>query len=318
MKTLTFSNGDKMHALGLGTWKSRPGEVGQAVEEAVRAGYRHIDCAPIYGNEAEIGEALRQLFRDGVVQREDLWITSKLWNNAHREQDVGPALERSLRDLQLDYLDLFLIHWPVVFRPGVQTMPSGPEDFLSLDEIPTAETWLGMERAAQAGKSRHIGLSNFSRTKIERLLPHSSIRPAMNQVEMHPYLQQTDLLDYCHDQHIHLTAYSPLGSRDRIPQMKKEDEPNLMEVPQIVAIAQHHECTPAQILLAWHLRRDCAVIPKSTNPQRIRENLAAAQVRLSAAELRSIAELDKHYRFVDGSFWAQQGSPYTLAGLWDE
>lgn len=307
-----------MPALGLGTWKSSPGEVGRAVQEAVRAGYRHIDCAPIYGNEAEIGSALRQLFRDGEVRREELWITSKLWNNAHREQDVVPALERSLGDLQLDYLDLFLIHWPVVFRPSVQTMPSGPDDFLSLDEVPTGETWLGMERAVQAGKSRHIGLSNFSRHKIERLLPHTSVRPAMNQVEMHPYLQQNDLLHYCRDQNIHLTAYSPLGSRDRIKQMKKDDEPNLMEVPPIVEIARQHECTPAQILLAWHLMRGCAVIPKSTNPQRIRENLDAARVKLSDAELEAIADLDKHYRFVDGSFWAQEGSPYTMAGLWDE
>jgi len=318
MKSLTFSNGDRLAAIGLGTWKSRPGEVGRAVVEAVKAGYRHLDCAPIYGNEPEIGEALQQLFSEGTVKREDLWITSKLWNNAHRETDVVPALEHSLRDLKLDYLDLFLIHWPVAFRPEVQSMPAGPDDFLSLNDLPTGETWLGMERCVEQGKSRHIGLSNFSKAKIDALLPHTSIRPAMNQVELHPYLQQMELLNYCHDQDIHLTAYSPLGSKDRVKQMKKEDEPDLMKVPQVVAIAEKHGCSSAQVLIAWHLVRDCAVIPKSTNPQRIRENLAAAKIHLDADDLRKLAKLDRHYRFVDGSFWAREGSPYTLESLWDE
>ena len=143
MQTLSFANNDQMPILGLGTWKAEAGEVGAAVKEAIKAGYRHIDCAAIYGNEAEIGVALQEVFTAGIVKREELWITSKLWNNAHTMQQVTEALENSLHDLQLEYLDLYLIHWPIAFRPGV-VLAGQPDDFMTLEEVPLAETWSGM------------------------------------------------------------------------------------------------------------------------------------------------------------------------------
>ena len=317
MKNLTFQNGDKLPAIGLGTWKSAPGEVFDAVIEAIKSGYRHIDCAAIYGNEAEVGQAIEKVIADRVLKREALWVTSKLWNNAHRRQQVKPALEKTLRDLNLDYLDLYLVHWPVVLKSEV-VYPEKADDFLSLEEVPIAETWQGMEGIHRDGLARHIGVSNFSAKKIDQLLNDASQPPEMNQVELHPYLQQRDLLAYCRKQNIHVTAYSPLGSKDRPKRLLKEDEPSLLDNPVIKEIAGKHQCTPAQVLISWAVHRDTAVIPKSVNPKRIRENLAAGEVALAPADVDAIRQLDQHYRFIDGSLWALEGNPYTLAGLWDE
>lgn len=302
-------------ALGLGTWKAEPGVVGEAVREAIRIGYRHIDCAPIYGNQAEIGEALKAAIESGEVQRKDLWITSKLWNSDHLQADVLPALERTLADLGLDYLDLFLVHWPVALRPGV-TFPRRGDDYLKDAEAPMSDTWAGMEQSVMRGMCRHIGVSNFSRTRIEKLLDFATIRPVVNQVECHPYLAQNALVDWLGEQDMILTAYSPLGSPDRSGMLKKPDEPALLEDPEILAIAAEHQLSAAQVLIAWALNRGTSVIPKSSDPQRLRENYAAGEVELSAADLATIDGLDRDYRFVDGSFWTGDGSPWTLESLW--
>ncbi|MEZ5003734.1 MAG: aldo/keto reductase [Chitinophagales bacterium] len=317
MRTLQFKNGDMMPNLGLGTWKSAPGEVFNAVVEAIKVGYRHIDCAFIYENEAEIGNALQKVIKDGIVKREELWITSKLWNNAHRKDQVLPAIQHTLKDLQLDYLDLYLIHWPIAFHDGV-TYPKSGSDFISLDDIPIAETWQGMETVAQQGLTRHIGVSNFSIKKIKDLLTTASIRPEVNQLELHPLLQQNDMMDYCDQENIYLTAYSPLGSMDRNPAFKAADEPNLFEHPVIVEIARAHQCSTAQVLIRWAMQRGTAVIPKSVNANRIRQNFETYQIQLSEEAMDQIAALDKHYRFLNGGIWAQPGSSYTLANLWDE
>lgn len=317
MHTLSFRNGDALPILGLGTWKSQPGEVYDAVTTALALGYRHIDCAAIYGNEAEIGQALAHAFASGVVRRDQLWITSKLWNDAHAPADVRPALEQTLADLQLTYLDLYLIHWPVALPKG-GGMPKTAADLIGLDELPISATWQAMEALADQGLCRHIGVSNFSQAKLENLLQGARIAPAVNQVELHPYLQQPDLVAFCQNQGIHLTAYSPLGSRDRPPGLKATDEPILLEDPTIVTIAQRHGISPAQVLISWAIHRGIAVIPKSVNPERIGQNFAAADVTLTADDLAAIATLDRHRRYVDGSFWAIPGSPYTLANLWDE
>lgn len=318
MKTYTLNTTqDKMPAIGLGTWKSAEGEVGEAVKAAVRAGYRHIDCAPIYGNEAEIGKALQELFAAGEVRREDLWITSKLWNDAHRKEDVIPALKKTLSDLQLDYLDLFLIHWPVAQRKGV-ALPESPNDFVSLEEVPLSQTWQGMEEAVREKLTRNIGVSNFSWQKLVGLTKAASIPPAVNQVELHPFLAQNALLEFCRQENILLTAYSPLGSGDRPSGIRKADEPRPLSEPTVLKIAQKHGVSPAQVLIQWAVARGTAVIPKSTNPSRIKENLSAAQLSLDTTDIEQLNALDKHYRIIDGSFWTPEGSPYTLATLWDE
>jgi alcohol dehydrogenase (NADP+) len=316
MKTINFAGGGAMPAFGLGTWKSGPDEVYRAVGEALKLGYRHIDCARIYGNEAEVGRALREAFDADVVSRADLWITSKLWNDRHEPAEVAPALDETLADLGLEYLDLYLVHWPVALRKGAG-LPLEAGDMISLDDLPIAETWAAME-ALPPERCRHIGVSNFSAAKLEALCDAATRPPECNQVELHPYLQQTELLERCAARGVAVTAYSPLGSRDRPKSLVVENEPVLLDDPIIGDIAARHGATPAQVLIAWALARGTAVIPKSVNPKRLAENLAATELSLSAADLSAIAGLDRHRRYVSGGFWAVDGSDYTLARLWDE
>lgn len=317
MQNLTFANNDQIPILGLGTWKAEPGKVGKAVRDAIQTGYRHIDCAAIYGNEAEVGLALEELIQAGEVKREELWITSKLWNNAHARDQVPLALQQTLHDLRLDYLDLYLIHWPVAIRPEI-VFPTEAEHFLSLDEMPLFETWSGMEACVQKGLTRHIGVSNFSISHLEEIRHGASIQPEMNQIELHPFLPQNAMLDYCRQHGIRLTAYAPLGSGDRPEILKRPNERSLLKNGTVADIADTHRCSPAQVLLSWAMARGTVVIPKSVNPARLVENFEATKIVLSMAEMDILAELETGARFVHGEFWTIDGSPYTLEGLWGE
>ena len=315
MKTLQFNNKDTMQTIGLGTWKATGNDVKQAVKDALYAGYRHIDTAAIYGNETEIGEALAEVFSEGNIFREDVFITSKLWNNAHKEGQVMPALQQSLDRLQLAYLDLYLIHWPVAFKNDVQH-PEKPSDYYSLEEVPLIETWRQMETAKETGMARHIGVSNFSDVKLKELLPKAKIKPEMNQVELHPLLQQDDLLAYCKSEGVFMTAYSPLGSGDRSSVMKGVDEPSLFEIDTLKQIARKHNASVGQVLIAWHCHRGTAVIPKSTSKEHIEENFRAANLNLDADDMKQIAALDECRRFITGEFFEEPSKGYN--DIYDE
>ncbi len=305
MKSITFKNGDRMPLLGLGTWRAKPDEVYGAVVEAVRAGYRHIDCAAIYGNEKEVGKALHDLFAQGIVSRDELFVTSKLWNSCHAPEDVEPALMRTLSDLGLDYIDLYLIHWPIAFRKGV-SMPRSAADLVSLEEIPLEATWEIMEDMATKKLARHIGVSNFGIEALERVQSNACRFPEMNQIEVHPYLQQNRLVDYCYRHGIAVTAYSPLGSRSNA----------ILEDAVLRDIARKHGCTPAQVVLAWLMGREIVAIPKSVHPDRIRENFGALDVSLDVDDRMRIASLDRDARITDGSFAVFEGGPYTRESIW--
>lgn len=315
MKTLKFRNNDEMPAIGLGTWKSAKGKVEEAVKIALEEGYRHIDCAATYGNEAEIGNAFSEVFSEGKIKREEVWVTSKLWNDSHQKEHVIPALKQTLKDLQLDYLDLYLMHWPVAFKHGVG-FPEKDDDYLSLEEVPIIETWNAMIEAKKQGLVKHIGVSNFSIKKLEDLMSKTEDIPEMNQVELHPFLQQDSLLEFSKKNNIHLTAYSPLGSGDRIKEMKAENEPSLLEEPVIKKIAEKHSATPGQILISWSVERGTAVIPKSTSKGHIISNLESEKIHLDSQDMEEIAKLDRHFRYVTGEFFVTKGNPYE--NIYDE
>lgn len=315
MKSFNVTDSDSIPAIGLGTWKAKSGTVGKAVTTALNIGYRHIDCASIYNNQKEIGNAITKCLDGGTVKRENLWVTSKLWNNAHAARHVRPALERTLKDLNLQYLDLYLIHWPVHFRANI-TFPKGADGFIAEEEIPVMETWTAMEKLVKKGLIRFIGVCNFSLRRLKKLQEQAHIKPVMNQIELHPYLQQQPMLDYCESHDIQITAYSPLGSPDRPANLKKADEPSLLQNPVIWKIAREKAISPAQLLLSWALHRKTIVIPKSVNPTRLRKNFEAQELTLSPEQMELINTLDLNHRFIDGSFFQGSGSPYTTEDIW--
>ncbi len=317
MKTKTLNNKLSIPMIGLGTWLSKPGEVYEIVKSAIKSGYRHIDCAAIYGNEHEIGKALSELLTQGVVKREELFITSKLWNNAHKAGDVIPALKKTLLDLNLEYLDLYLIHWPVCFEPNV-IFPETKDGYVSLEELPIIETYTAMEEAVNLGLVKSLGVSNFSAKKIKDLVEKAKIKPVMNQVEMHPYLNQAKLLEICNDLNVAVTCYSPLGSSGRPDGMLADNEPSLLNNELIKKLSLKYEKSKAQILLSWALSRGTIVIPKTVTPSRAIENFQSQDLELEAGDIKLIDQLDCHFRYVNGSFFTPEGGAYTLSNLWDE
>jgi alcohol dehydrogenase (NADP+) len=310
---IKFSNSDAMPLLGLGTWRATREETYSAVFEALKVGYRHVDCAFIYGNEDVIGQALSDALAQKIVRREELFVTSKLWNDAHEKAGVRPALQATLRSLRLDYLDLYLMHWPVALRRGT-LFPARPDEFLSPEQAPLAETWAAMEACRRQGLCRHIGVSNFTQRKLSALLQTAAQKPEMNQVELHPYLQQPELVAFCRQNGVHVTAYAPLGAG----MSEKEGKAPILSNPTIREIAQKHRCTAAQVALAWGMSRGTVVIPKSVKPHRIAENFAAQGVALDANDMERIASLSCNLRITTGSIWTMEGSPYSAGYLWED
>ena len=304
-----------MPVIGLGTWKMDDGVATNSVATAIQLGYRHIDCAPIYLNEPDVGKALSRSFADGVVTREELWITSKLWCNRHRPDLVATALKQTLADLQLDYLDLFMIHWPIVFRHDIHR-PEQPTDFIPLERMPLIDTWQAMEDCADQGLCRNLGVCNFNSENLQQILAGCRIHPFANQVECHPYLRQRGLLNFCESNQVQLVAYSPLGSGDRPERMRDQSDPGLFQDDTIRQLADANACSPAQLLLAWAVNRGTVAIPKSTNSARLTDNLGAAELKLDSETMKQLDSLPTQHRFVHGRFWEMPGGPYTAQGIW--
>lgn len=292
-----LSSGQKMPMIGLGTWKSTPGQVKQAVLTALDCGYRHIDCAAAYSNEQEVGEALALRIGPGkTLRREDVFVTSKLWNTKHDPEDVEAACHTTLTDLGLSYLDLYLMHWPMAFQRGKELMPRSEDGNVCYSDTHYKETWKAMESLVDKGLVKAIGLSNFNARQINDILNMAKHKPVINQVECHPYLSQQALTGHCGTRGICVTAYSPLGSGDR--PWASPTEPALLEDKQLKAIADRYKKSPAQIILRWHIQRGVTCIPKSVTPSRIEENLQVFDFSLSEVDMSLINSFNRNERFI--------------------
>jgi len=310
MSSLLLRNGSKMPSLGLGTWQIPKPKTSTTVKTALQIGYRLLDCACDYGNEKEVGHGLNEAIKSGIVKREEVWVTSKLWNTYHARAYVRLACLKTLEDLGLTYLDLYLIHFPISLKyvdiksrypPEWDYDPAKPGPVF--ESISTRETWEAMEELVKEGLVKNIGISNFNCQHIMDLMSYAKIPPAVLQVELHPYLQQPQLVEYCQRKEVFLpiTAYSSFGGVSYIPlnNTLAQSTPPLLDHHVVKSIAQKHGKSPAQILLRWAIDKGVAVIPKSESPVRLKENLDVLTFLLDQEDLVKLKELDRGIRFND-------------------
>ncbi|KAG7190362.1 hypothetical protein KM043_006473 [Ampulex compressa] len=283
---LTFSNGHKMPIFGLGTYLSDADDLENVVKEAINLGYRHFDTAYFYGNEKAVGSAIQAKIKDGTVTRDELFVTTKLWNTFHREKDVVPICKKSLENLGLDYMDLYLVHWPFAFKEGDDLMPHAPDGEILSSDVDYLETWRGMEECVHQGLTRSIGISNFNSEQITRLLAAAKIKPVNNQFEVSVNLKQKELIEFCKKHNITVTGYSPLGRPGN-----RLGVPNSLDNPKIVEIAQKYHKTPAQVALRYTLQQDVAIIPKTVTISRLQENFNIFDFTLTADDLAVIDKI---------------------------
>ncbi len=308
MEYINLNNGLKMPTIGLGTWKSKPEEVGQAVKWAlVDNNYKHIDCAHVYSNEKEIGEALEDVFDGDKIKREDIFITSKLWNTSHAKDDVLTACKTTLKNLRVEYLDLYLIHFGVSVPKGFGKEPLDDNDVLITNNISIQETWEAMENLVDSGLVKSIGVANFTAPMLLDLLSYARIKPAMNQIELHPYNSQEKLVDFCKYKDVAVTAYSPLGCPSN-NKNQPSPPPLLLEDSVVVELAKIYDKTSAQILIRWAIQRGTVVIPKSVTQEHIKSNMDVFNFELTSEEVEKLGKLETRYRFVNPYEW--WGIPY--------
>ena len=298
--TLTLNSGYRMPAIGYGTYSNSdsPSVMGEAVYKAVQVGYRHFDCAEAYKNEAAIGLGLERSFRDGLVERSELFITSKVWQTNHDPEHVVAACRNTLSNLKLTHVDLYLIHWPLAWEyTNVDCEPLVPKDndgnvIMSTSGCSLQDTWRAMEKLVDEGLVKSIGVSNFSSTQLADLVSYARIKPAVNQIECHPYLPQNNCRKFCAMNEISVVSYAPLGR----PGNLHEGDPKMMEDETIARIATEKEISPAQVLLQWQIEKGLAAIPKSTSQVHMEENLLIQNV-LDTNDINSLDALTTRHRF---------------------
>ncbi|MDX1729112.1 MAG: aldo/keto reductase [Pseudoalteromonas tetraodonis] len=314
-----------MPKVGLGLWKIANEDCAQTVYDAIAAGYRHLDSACDYGNEKEVGQGIAKALKDGLCTREELWITSKLWNTYHAPEHVKPALEKSLEDLGLDYLDLYLIHFPIAqaFIPFAERYPPGwffnPADespAMSLAPVPLQQTWQAMEKLVDEKLVKEIGVCNYNSALIHDLMSYSRIKPSVLQIESHPYNTQERLIAMCKNYDVDVIAFSPLGALSYLELGMAGENETVLEQSVVQAAAERLKKTPAQVVLRWNIQRGCTIIPKSTKLERLKENIALFDFELSDQEMAAISALNQNRRFNDpGDFC--QAAFNTLHPIYD-
>jgi len=308
--SVRLSSGADMPAMGYGTWQLPKSTTAHLVKEAIHAGFRHIDCAADYGNETEVGVGINDALTarwEPNVMREDLWITSKLWNTCHRREAVRPACEATLRALGVDYLDLYLIHHPIAFAPSskIGDTPKRPDGSIVFDDVPLRETWEAMQELVDAGLVRNIGVSSMSSQLLLDLLSYARIPPVVNQIEAHPYLNQQRLIDFCRMKGIHVTAFAPLGSSPEDVAAARGEYTTLsvLDRDEVKTVAHKHGMSAAAVVLRWGLQRGCSVIPKTKKIARLSENLESfsptKSFQLTEEDMALIDGLNCNVRYYD-------------------
>ncbi len=318
---ITLNNGLKIPAIGLGTFGSdnyNAQQIAQAVDFAIRNGYRHIDCASVYMNEAEIGCAISGLIKEGVVNRDELWITSKVWNDSHGKGQVIESCKKSLHDLKLDYLDLYLVHWPFpnYHAPGCDGDARNPDSKPYIHEDYMV-AWRQMEQLVEMGLVKAIGTSNMTIPKMELLLRDARIKPVVNEMEIHPHFQQPQLFNYVVSKNIQPIGYSPIGSPKRPERDRTANDTVDIEDPVVIKIAERLKIHPAEVCIKWAIQRGEVVIPFSVTPSKIISNLnAVCGDSLTAEEMEEITAIDKNCRLIKGQVFLWEGAK-GWEDLWD-
>ena len=298
----------KMPSVGLGLWKLDQPETADIIVNGVKSGYRHLDSAADYGNEIQVGEGIKQSLSQGICRREDLWVTSKLWNTFHRPEHVLPACEKSLRDLSTDYIDLYLIHFPISLKyvafdkrypPEWIYDPTAENPRMHIDPVPLSETWHAMEGLVERGLVKEIGVCNYNSSLLHDLMAYASIKPAMLQIESHPFLTQEKLIKTAKNYGIAVTCFSPLGALSYMELEMADQNESVLNENAVKVAAKRLNRTPAQVVLRWGLQRGTAIIPKTSKKERLIENQSLFDFELSNQEMSDISNLNVDRRFND-------------------
>ncbi|XP_040823954.1 prostaglandin-E(2) 9-reductase-like isoform X2 [Ochotona curzoniae] len=314
--SVALNDGHFIPALGLGTYAPDnvpKSEAGEATKIALDVGFRHIDSSHAYQNEEEVGKAIRSKIADGTVKREDIFYTSKLWCTFFRPELVRKGLEQSLKKLQLDYVDLYLMHYPAAMKPGEELFPKDEQGKVIHDTVDICATWEELEKCKDAGLVKSIGVSNFNHKQLEMILnkPGLKYKPVCNQVECHPYLNQSKLLDFCKSKDIVLVAYGALGS-SRDPKWVDQSFPVLLEDPVVCSLAKKHKQSPALIVLRYQLQRGVVVLAKSFIEREIKENIQVFEFELSSEDMKSLDGLNRNVRYYPADFFiGHQNYPFS-------